>query len=125
MNMNLEDVIGANYYMLVAEEEAKYGSKNPESDAFIMLPVVDFVFKLLFGDARRTERLASLLSAILNLPKEEFEDITIMNPELPKEFSNDKYGILDIRANLKDGKQVNIEIQVLPFSLMPERTLYY
>lgn len=125
MNIKLEDLIGADYYSLVAEEKAKYSGNNQEADKFIMLPVVDFVFKLLFGDAKRTERLASLLSGILKLSKEEFKDITIMNSELPKEFSDDKYGILDIRAGLKDGKQINIEIQVLPFSLMPERTLYY
>ena len=35
-----------------------------------MLPVVDFVFKLLFGDIKHKERLISLLCAILNLPGE-------------------------------------------------------
>ena len=125
MNMKLEDLVGNNFYSIVAEEVIKYGGSDPGDDKFIMRPVVDFVFKLLFGDAKRTERLESLLSSILKLPKEEFENITIINPELQKEFINDKYGILDIRASLKDGKQINIEIQVLPFPLMPERTLYY
>jgi hypothetical protein len=31
---------------------------------FIMLPVVDFVFKLLFGDIQHKERLISLLSFV-------------------------------------------------------------
>lgn len=89
-------------------------------DDFIMLPVVDFVFKLLFGDAKNTKRLSSLLSAILKLPEEEFSEIELLNPEIEREFKEDKKGILDIRVRLKDGKQINIEIQVMPFSLMPE-----
>jgi predicted transposase/invertase (TIGR01784 family) len=44
---------------------------------------------------------------------------------LPKLFDEDKMGILDIRAKLSDGKQVNIEIQVIPSGFMPERTLFY
>ena len=123
--MELKDLVGNNFYAIVAEEVMKYSGNDPGDDNFIMRPVVDFVFKLLFGDTKRTERLESLLSSILKLPKEEFDNIAIINPELQKEFINDKYGVLDIRASLKDGKQINIEIQVLPFPLMPERTLYY
>ena len=95
------------------------------NDDFIMLPVVDFVFKLLFGDVSHKERLISLISAVLDKPKEEFADITIVNTELPKLFAEDKKGVLDIRVMLQDKKQVNIEIQVLPLEFMPERTLYY
>ena len=99
--------------------------KRIDDDNFIMLPVVDFVFKLLFGDIKHKERLISLLSTVLKLPKEVFAGIEIINTELPRLFEEDKKGILDIRAKLADGKQTDIEIQVLPSSFMPERTLYY
>ena len=92
-------------------------------DNFIMLPGVDFVFKLLFGDIRHKERLISLLSAVLRLPEEAFAGIEIINTELPRLFQEDKKGILDIRAKLSDGKQIDIEIQVLPSGFMPERTM--
>jgi predicted transposase/invertase (TIGR01784 family) len=123
---NLTELLGHNYYAHAAEQSAKYGSAHKEQqDDFLMLPVVDFAFKLLFGDAKRTERLQSLLSSILQLPNEEFQDLTIMNPNLPPDFAGDKYGILDVRAAMTDGRQINIEIQVLPYAAMPERTLYY
>ena len=121
----LTELLGPNYYAHVAEQSAKYGGAHKEQDDFLMLPVVDFVFKLLFGDAKRTERLKSLLSSILQLPLEAFQDLAIMNPNLPPNFAGDKYGILDVRAAMTDGRQINIEIQVLPYAAMPERTLYY
>lgn len=99
--------------------------KGITEENFIMLPIVDFVFKLLFGDIKHKERLISLLSSILRLPQETFAGIEISNTELPKLFNDDKMGILDIRAKLADGKQVNIEIQVIPSGFMPERTLFY
>ncbi|NMB97099.1 MAG: Rpn family recombination-promoting nuclease/putative transposase [Clostridiaceae bacterium] len=71
------------------------------------------------------EWLISLLSAILKLPREVFAGIEIINTELHKLFKDDKKGILDIRAMLSNGKQVNIETQVLPSVFMPKRTLFY
>ncbi len=69
--------------------------------------------------------MKSLLVGILEIPIEELDDISILNPELSKDFKDDKYGKLDIKAELKDGRQINIEMQVLNYSLMPERSLYY
>jgi hypothetical protein len=34
-------------------------------------------------------------------------------------------GILDVRVKTRDGRQINIEIQILPTEFMPERTLFY
>lgn len=45
-----------------------------EDDNFIMLPTIDFVFKLLFGDVNHKERLISLLSALLKIPIPEFKE---------------------------------------------------
>jgi predicted transposase/invertase (TIGR01784 family) len=118
-------LIGSGHDLPAADQLSRYGSMHKNQDDFIMLPVVDFAFKLLFGDAKRTERLKSLLASILKLPPEEFDDLIIMNPSLPADFAGDKSGILDVRAGLSDGRQINIEIQVLPFPMMPERTLFY
>ncbi len=54
------------------DKKIKKGTGKIEDDNFIMLPIVDFVFKLLFGDIQHKERLISLLSAVLKLPKEVF-----------------------------------------------------
>lgn len=94
-------------------------------DNFIMSPKVDFAFKLLFGDPKNIDLLKSLLNAILNVPSEELETIKIINNELLREFKEDKKGILDVRAKTKDGKEINIEIQVLTTEYMAQRTTYY
>lgn len=49
----------------------------------------------------------------------------IINNELPREFQENKKGILDVRAKTKKGKEINIEIQVLSTKYMAERTTYY
>lgn len=99
--------------------------KKKVTDNFIMSPKIDFVFKLLFGDEKNKDLLISFLSAVLNLPESEFDGVEILNTELFREFKEDKKGILDIRAKTKEGKQIDIEIQVLPTDFMPERTLFY
>ncbi len=58
-------------------------------------------------------------------PKIDFEEISIINSELLREFAEDKKGVLDVRAKTKAGKQIDIEIQILPTEFMPERTMFY
>lgn len=69
--------------------------------------------------------LKDLLATILRIPNDEFEGIELLNTELLREFKEDKKGILDVRAGLKTGVQIDIEIQILPTQFMPERTLFY
>lgn len=99
--------------------------KKLNDDNFIMSPKVDFVFKLIFGDEKHKDLLISFLSAVLGLPEKEFEDIEIINNELLREFKEDKKGILDVRVKTREGKQIDVEIQILPTEFMPERTLFY
>ncbi|MHC1748013.1 MAG: Rpn family recombination-promoting nuclease/putative transposase [Cellulosilyticaceae bacterium] len=98
---------------------------NPYEENFIMSPKVDFVFKLIFGDEKNKDILIDFLSAILRLPKDKFEGIELINTELLKEFKEDKKGILDVRIKTVEGKQIDIEIQVVPTAFMPERTIFY
>lgn len=94
-------------------------------DSFIMSPKVDFAFKLIFGDEKNKNVLVGFLSDVLKITKEEFEEITFLNTELLREFKEDRKGILDVRVQTKQGKQIDIEIQILPTKFMPERTLFY
>ena len=94
-------------------------------DRFIMSPKIDFVFKLIFGDDKNKDILIAFLSAVLKMPVEEFAGIEIINNELLREFAEDKKGILDVRAKMSSGKQIDIEIQILPTQFMPARTLFY
>ena len=101
------------------------GKQIPMDDGFLMSPKVDFAFKLIFGDEKNKDLLIAFLSAVLGLPAEEFEGIEIINGELLREFAEDRKGILDVRAKTKQGKQIDIEIQILPTEFMPERTMFY
>ncbi|GCD08988.1 hypothetical protein Ctaglu_06110 [Clostridium tagluense] len=53
-----------------------------EDDNFIMSPKIDFAFKLLFGDPKNIDLLKALLCAILNVPTDELNELTIINNEL-------------------------------------------
>jgi len=94
-------------------------------DNFIMSPKYDFVFKYIFGNEKHKDLLAALLSDILAVPEEEFDGIEIINSELIKEFKEDRKGILDVRVRTKLGKQIDVEIQILPTEYMAERTIFY
>ncbi|MDR2607949.1 MAG: Rpn family recombination-promoting nuclease/putative transposase, partial [Treponema sp.] len=92
----------------------------------LMLPKIDFAFKLLFGDQRSKNILADFLKAVLpELAEEEFEELTIVDPHLKREFSGDKLEILDVKIRTGSGKIVNIEIQIAAIPEMRERISYY
>ena len=44
---------------------------------------------------------------------------------LRKESKDDKYGILDVRVKLKDGEQIDFEMQVEAFDCWANRSVYY
>lgn len=83
------------------------------------------MFKYIFGDVKHKRALISFLNAALKIPKEELEGLEILNPELPKDYKEDKKGILDVRVKTKDRKEIDIEVQILQSKFMPERTLFY
>ncbi|MDR1647960.1 MAG: Rpn family recombination-promoting nuclease/putative transposase, partial [Zoogloeaceae bacterium] len=91
----------------------------------ILPPKCDEVFKMLFGDAHDTEPLVGFLRAVLPLPDDDYEELTLLNPFLPGEIVSDKTGILDVRVRTKSGKQLDIEIQVANHAAFKSRILYY
>ena len=109
---------------MVSKRKSK-SKQIPIDDGFLMSPKNDFAFKLIFGDEKNKDLLIALLSAILRLPKEDFEGLEIINSELIREFVEDKKGILDVRVKTRLGRQIDIEIQILPTKFMPERTMFY
>lgn len=86
---------------------------------------MDFVFKYIFGSQQHKRALVSFLSAVLRLPKEDLEGLEILNSELIKNHKKDKKGVLDVRVKTKDGKEIDIEVQIIDSGYMAERTLFY
>ena len=90
-----------------------------------LLPVKsDFVFKLIFGDQRNVDILAEFLKSVLDIPEDEYDHITVVDPHIKKESLDDKYGILDVKVHTKNGRIIHVEIQVEPIPDMKERIVY-
>ena len=89
---------------------------------FIMLPTVDFCFKELMQNPKVRK---GFISALLNLSPDEVEDTVLLPTLLSRDSADDKLGIMDVRVLLKDGTQMNMEMQVKYFEYWDERALFY
>ena len=96
--------------------------KKTEPDNFIMLPTVDFCFKELMQDEKVRK---GLIAALLNVEATEVESTTLMPTILRKRYPEDKYGILDVRVELKSGVQIDLEMQVESYDFWANRSVYY
>lgn len=86
----------------------------------------DIYFKRLLGTKKRKNLTLSFLNAILNKDNTNyFTDITFLDKDYEPSTLDGKLSKLDIRADLNDGTQIDIEVQVCPFKFMAERSLYY
>ncbi len=89
-------------------------------------PKVDFAFKYVFGREQNEPLLVLLLNAILDpAPDRRLVSLTILNPLLPQDRTDDKLSILDIRARDSLGRTYNVEMQLLKHKYLKERVLYY
>lgn len=70
---------------------------------------VDYVFKRVFGRNGNEGILKDFLESILDI---EIKDITIQNPEIPKNMKDSKIGILDVRAEINGKEIIEVEMQV-------------
>ncbi len=91
-------------------------------DNFIMLPTVDFCFKELMQNPKVRK---GFISALLDLSPNEVEDTVLLPTLLSRDSADDKLGIMDVRVLLKDGTQMNMEMQVKYFEYWDERALFY
>ncbi|MCL2415709.1 MAG: Rpn family recombination-promoting nuclease/putative transposase [Defluviitaleaceae bacterium] len=101
-------------------------NNNKDNKDFVqILPVKsDFVFKLIFGDERNTDILREFLKSILDIPEEEYREITVVDPHVKKESAADKYSILDVKVRTKSKQIIHIEIQLKVFDEMKPRVIY-
>ena len=89
---------------------------------FIMLPTVDFCFKELMHNEKVRK---GILAAILNVHPDEVEHTELLPTILRKESEDDKYGIQDVRVKMKNGTQIDFEMQVIYYNYWANRTIYY
>ena len=92
----------------------------------MLSPLVDFLFKRIFGDENNTDLLVHFLNAVFEEAGEPLvESVEILNPYIDKDALTDKMSVLDIRARTQARTLVDIEIQIRDEGDMRERTLYY
>ena len=102
--------------------------KSPKSKRLpqeFLSPKNDYVFKRLLGDPAHIDLLQDFLLSTLDHAKGEYQSLTVVNPHLPGDYPGDKEGILDVKILTTSKKVINVEIQVEPFSSLPERILFY
>lgn len=87
-------------------------------------PRVDIAFKKIFGVEENKDLLISLINSIVS-QEDQVIEVKLLNPYNPKHFKSDKLSILDIKAQGKDGKRFNIEIQITDEADYDKRALYY
>ncbi len=87
-------------------------------------PKIDFVFKQIFGSEQHPRVLISFLNAILK-PIYPITQVKIKNTDIEKQYIDDKFSRLDIKATTSSQEIINIEIQFKNEYNMIKRSLYY
>jgi len=85
----------------------------------------DAVFKLYFTRKENIQLLKQFIKATTHLTDDDLETIEIKNPILTKEHVGEKDFIVDICITTKNGRQINIELQVQNHSGFIERIVGY
>jgi len=85
----------------------------------------DFAFKKVFGSQDSQPRLISFLNAIIYSEDDtQITDLEIVDPYNIPMLKGMKDSFVDVKANLNNGTQVIIEMQVLPHEGFEKRVLY-
>ena len=82
----------------------------------------DYVFKRIFGQEENKSALKDFLESILDV---EIYKIEINNPEIPKNYYDSKFGVLDLKVTLNLGIVVDVEIQMQNEHNIEQRMPYY
>ena len=90
----------------------------------LLNPQIDFVFKKIFGTEKNKPILINFLNAVIK-PTTPIKDVEIKNNDIDKDFIEDKFSRLDVKATTSNKEHINIEIQVNNEYNMIQRTLYY
>ncbi|GHU73177.1 hypothetical protein FACS1894184_21090 [Clostridia bacterium] len=91
-----------------------------------LAPTYDFIAKGMLGSVRNVQNITvPFLMSFLDLPKEEYVNLHITNPEMPKRTIKGKYVVLDILLETASHGTIHIEIQVKPIPHAWERLIEY
>ena len=93
------------------------------TNAIQRLPLTsDYVFKRIFGQEENKSALIDFLEGILEI---KIQNVQINNPEIPKDFYDSKYGVLDLKVTLDNRLIVNVEMQMQNQYNIEQRSTFY
>ncbi|GHU20233.1 hypothetical protein AGMMS50243_14280 [Betaproteobacteria bacterium] len=92
---------------------------------FLLSPINDAVFKMIFGDSHDIGHLTNFLKSALTIPPEDYEEVFLPDPHLMRDGWGDKLSILDVKLRTRSGKLVDIEIQLVDQPDLRERIVFY
>ena len=87
-------------------------------------PKTDFAFKKIFGSDQSKPILISFLNALLYDEQPVIVELEIIDPYLAPKIEGMKDTFVDVRARLRDGRLIIIEMQVLNVEGFEKRVLY-
>ena len=92
-----------------------------------LTPRGDTIFKSIFGDERNVNILAAFLRHVFEQSpvKVEFQELIIINPDLPVESKDERSSTVDVLAKTEDGRLIDVEIQIANHHDMIKRSVYY
>lgn len=100
---------------------------KPNTKIKLLDPKIDAIFQILFSKSK-PEVIKGFLSAILNMPINNFTNNTVnldLNKILDRSFPTDKIGVLDVRAQVNNQIEINLEMQMVCRDMLLERILWY
>lgn len=82
----------------------------------------DYVFKRVFAHKGNEDILKDFLEAILHI---KIQKIEVQNPELPKNYKEEKKGILDIKIQMNENTLIDVEMQLANEENIDSRSTTY
>ena len=82
----------------------------------------DYVFKRIFAKPENNQELKEFIEAILNI---KINKIEVKNPEISKNYTDERLGVLDIRAQIDENTIIDVEMQVANVSTLVDRNIGY
>lgn len=87
------------------------------NDNFIMLPKVDICFKGLMNNPKVRK---GFIAALLQKDPRTIRKTSLLPTVLRQDYPDDKLGILDVRVEMEDKTQVDMEMQILELRKIPK-----
>ncbi len=90
-------------------------TNNSNSKVKLLDPKLDAIFQILFSKSN-PQVIIGLLSSILDMPIIKLENKTVdldLNKILDRTYPDDKIGVLDVRAQINNEIEIDLEMQMV------------